>query len=268
MKLLRIPAPYAVLQKEFVARFSSWVSPVYLVNEYPKSGGTWLKFMLADALGLPPWTKGRPPWGSCVMQAHWLNAPTRCRTVVQFRDGRDVMVSFYYHSFFKNEFRNARLTELMRERFKFADYGDIRSNLLPFMRGIFSQPVSPDFTWKAFVHRWVNEPNVAICRYDDLRRDTETELQRLVSKLTPGALSRSDAEAIAERYSMENMRQNAAKLNPKMTGHQAAEKSFIRKGSVSGWSDSFTDEALAWFEQRHADELQQLGYKLGRPDAV
>lgn len=267
MRIKRVPAAPAVVQKEFMARTGARFRPVYLVNEYPKSGGTWLKFMLADALGVPAWTRGRPVWRSCVMQAHWITEKPNCRTIVQFRDGRDVMVSFYYHSFFKNQFRNELLVKRMRQRFNFDDFNDIRSNLLPFMEGMFQSPESPAFTWRAFVRYWANMPNVLRTRYEDLRQDTATELKRLMSELGEKSFSLNDAASIAERYSMQNMRENAEILNPRMTGRQESETDFIRKGSVAGWSGSFTDEALVWFEANHGDELERLGYRLGRPNA-
>lgn len=266
MKLLDIPAPSAALQKELVASVGSRLWPVYLVNEYPKSGGTWLKFMLAEALGLPAWTRGRPAWRSSVMQAHWLRPKGRCRVVVLFRDGRDVMVSFYYHCFFRNEFLNESLVRTMRERFDFTDFEDIRSNLPAFMKGILEEPITPGFTWRDFVRRWADDRDSVKCRYEDLRLDTAAELTRLVRELVGAELGRAEAERIAARYSMENMRARAALLNPGITGRQVAELSFLRKGKAGNWSESFTDEALAWFEAEHAAELGRLGYRLGRPD--
>lgn len=259
------PNKLAVVQKEYISRIYSHLNPVYLVNEHPKSGGTWLKFMLADVHGLPAWTKGAPSWRSCVMQAHWLAPHGKCRTVALFRDGRDVMVSYYFHSFFRNEFQNASFSRFMRNKFNFADYEDLQSNLLPFMKVMLINPVSPGFTWMDFVRVWNKRPGTVSCRYEDLRRDTAQELIRLGDKLLGLDIDRKHAEIIADRYSMENMRKRKSELNPIIKNKQIAEKSFIRKGSVGGWSEHFSDEALEWFESQAGEELIALGYKLGRP---
>jgi hypothetical protein len=260
------PAKQAVLQKEFVSRVQSRIKPVYVVNEYPKSGGTWLKMMLAEALELPAWTKGKPVWAPCVMQGHWGSSKGGCRMICLFRDGRDVMVSYYYHSFFRNELGNAPLVKLMRKRFNFNELEDIKGNLLPFMKGMFDDPISPNFSWLDFVNRWASRPDVLICRYEDLRLDTAGTLCRLFESLTgENGLDRGRAQNIADSYTMQNMRKRKAELNPGMKGQENAEISFIRKGSVGGWSEHFTDESLEWFEQRMGDSLDLLGYTRGRP---
>jgi len=265
-KFSRVPFKTAILQKELLARCGSHLWPIYLVNEYPKCGGTWLRFMLAEALSRPAWTKGKPAWSSCVMQAHWLRQRGRCRTVALFRDGRDVMVSFYFHSLFRNEFQNGPLVRLMRQRLAYTDYEDIRSNLLHFMQTMLESPVSPGFSWKQFVNEWAAKPGVVLSRYEDLRADTSAELTRLVRALTGSDLDSATADAIVERFSMQNMRMNKSALNPGMTGRQKAVKSFFRQGKVGGWNEYFTDNALAWLDENHAVELTALGYSLGRPN--
>jgi hypothetical protein len=264
---IRAPSKGAMIQKEFMAHVASRIDPVYLVNEFPKSGGTWLKHMLADSLGVPTWTKGSMSWRSCVLQGHWLKPRGRSRTVALFRDGRDVMVSFYHHAFFLNEFQNGSLVRKMRKQFHFDDYKDIRTNLLPFMRGIHETPISPHFRWIDFVDAWAGRDDVVITRYEDLRADAAAELDRIVFELTGEAPPPGRSAQIVDHYTMEQMRERKADLNPGVAGRQSAEVSFIRKGSVGGWSEAFTDEALEWFDAIHGDALRQLGYETGRPKA-
>lgn len=258
------PNKMSVLQKELISRVYSNFYPIYLVNEYPKSGGTWLKFMLSEILGLPAWTKGAPVWGSCVMQAHWLKQRGDCKTVVLFRDGRDVMVSYYYHSFFRNEFQNGNYRNFMRDKFQFDNYEDIQVNLLPFMKEVIDNPLSPGFSWIDFVDSWSVRDDVVVCRYEDLRTNGVKELIRLKKELVGEQLEVSQAKEIFERFSMENMRKYKKNLNPGVVNLVSPEKSFIRKGSVGGWSECFTDEALDWFESRAGNQLEFLGYQLGR----
>lgn len=175
------------------------------------------------------------------------------------------MVSFYYHAFFLNEFQNGSLVRKMRKQFCFDDYEDIRTNLLPFMRGIYENPISPAFRWVDFVDAWADRDDVVFTRYEDLRADAAAEIDRIVIELTGEALPPGRSEQIVGHYTMEQMRARKAELNPRVAGRQDAEVSFIRKGSVGGWSESFTDEALDWFDTVHGDALERLGYERGRP---
>lgn len=264
--VIATPEKGAALQKEVVARIQSRITPVYLVNEYPKSGGTWLKFMLAEALDCPAWTKGAPVWAPCVMQAHWIAPKGKCKTIILVRDGRDVMVSYYYHALFRNEFQNGALVRIMRDRLRCSSYEDIRGNLVSFMREMIENPVSPGFSWIDFIHAWAHRPDVVICRYEDLRRDSASEIRRIYEAVTGEQLDRRRAVEIAEAYSMEKMRDRKKELHPGLKRQSDAEISFIRKGGVGGWSEHFTDEALAWFEERAGTALDALGYPRGRPE--
>jgi len=249
------------LNKEILARVRSRIVPIYLINEHPGSGATWLKFMLADALGLSTWSQDAPVTGSCVMQAHFFNPRSRCRTVALFRDGRDVMVSCYFKAFFLNEWNEPGRVRFMRNIFRFADYENVRANLAAFMRRMLDDPISPHFSWVDFVRAWAGRPGVVETRYEALRADTAGELARVVEALTGRPLAPERAARIAEAHTMAQMRARAAG-SPKA---RQPEVSFYRSGRIGGWTDYFTDEALAWFEDRAGAELERLGYALGRP---
>jgi hypothetical protein len=60
------------------------------------------------------------------------------------RDGRDVMVSFYYHSLFKNERFNAKLVEMTRKEVSFKDFDNINKNLSAFIEYKFTCKTPPD----------------------------------------------------------------------------------------------------------------------------
>lgn len=261
--LSAVPSKLVVLQKMGMMRAWSHLAQVYLVNEHPKCGATWLKLMLADALDLKPWTKEAPVMRSCVMQDCTLTTRGGCRTVLLFRDGRDVMVSYYYHALFLNDYQNGALVQRMRALCPCEDYDDIRTNLLPFMKTVLANPVYPYFNWIDFVRAWAGREDLVRTRYEDLRRNTPGELARLVHALTGEQMDPARAEAVAEHHSMAKMRQR--RIDGGRGSTQKAQTSFVRKGSVGGWTDSFTDEALDWFEARAGDELQALGYALGRP---
>lgn len=268
MRSLTAPYKSSMVKKTIAARLLGRPLNIVFLVEYPKSGGTWLKSMVSHALEIPAWNRTRSPFQPCVMQAHWTNSfglPLD-KTIVLHRDGRDIMVSFYYHSFFYNDLLNRAHVDLMKKHLPFDDYDDIRNNLLPFMKFVFQTPATPKFSWSEFVNAWHDKGEAINVTYENLRLDTGGELTRILSLLRPEHQWTPEFTAeIAQEYSMSNMQQNQSKLNKGIHGIQKAQKPFIRSGSIGGWSQHFTDEALEWFESNAGNELDLLGYKRGRP---
>jgi hypothetical protein len=72
--------------------------PFYYVCEYPKSGGTWLAQMVGDCLQVPfPRYSVFPIGCEAVILNHWRYDPRLRRVFYIYRDGRDVMTSFFFH---------------------------------------------------------------------------------------------------------------------------------------------------------------------------
>ncbi len=214
--------------------------PYYVVNEFPKSGGTWLAQMLADALELP-FRRNKPiRLEKCVTHGHFLN-PTGIRNVVVlWRDPRDVIVSLYHHSYFVNEHSNRLLVQLMKERLPFDDYRDVRNNLPEFIQFISTNPITPRFTWSQFVDVWLERPGTVQTSYEELRQDAAGTLWRIVMELTGRELPKDRCVTIAENHSFERAKERAAVLSTK----PGVEMSFVRDGSVGGWRNYFSDEAI------------------------
>jgi hypothetical protein len=92
----------------------------------PKSGGSWLGQMLGELIGLPFPRNRLPVLRPSIMHGHYLYFPTMKNVFVALRDGRDIMVSFYYYSLFENDKFNSRLVEITRRELQFDDYDDIK----------------------------------------------------------------------------------------------------------------------------------------------
>jgi hypothetical protein len=79
---------------------------LYVINEFPKSGGTWVGQMLGRALGVPFPRNRLPAPRPSIMHGHYLNPLGMKNVVVPWRDGRDVMVSWYHQCLFPHELHN------------------------------------------------------------------------------------------------------------------------------------------------------------------
>ena len=108
----------------------------YVVTEYPKSGGSWVAEMLSAYLEVPFPRNRVPRHLNNILHGHYLKTGVASRTLHVVRDGRDVVVSFYYHCFFVNDRYNERLVERMTRQFGFKDRDDIETNLPVFIRGL------------------------------------------------------------------------------------------------------------------------------------
>jgi hypothetical protein len=229
--------------------------PLYVVNEFPKSGGTWVGQMLGRALGVPFPRNRLPVLRPSIMHGHYLNPRGIKNAVVAWRDGRDVMVSWYHQQLILHEW-NERQVSRSRRELPLEDYTDVYGNLPAFIEYAFTRPHSPRFSWTEFVRRWHGRKDATHVRYEDLRRDTAGELQRVILGLTGKRLSLEAATSIAEEFSFE-----------RQAGRQPGEenkRSFLRKGVVGDWRSHFSPEARETFDRYAGDELILLGYEQDR----
>jgi hypothetical protein len=131
--------------------------PLFIVNEYPKSGGSWLGQMLAESIKVPFPRNRLPMLSSSIMHGHYIWPGNMKNIVILWRDGRDILISQYYHSLFENEKGNKRLVELTKKELVFPDYTDISSNLCEFMKYVFEKKRHPKFSWADFYDVWGGE---------------------------------------------------------------------------------------------------------------
>ena len=230
--------------------------PLYLVTEFPKSGGTWYSQMLAECLDLPFARNHNPPkFESCVMYGVSLYNRRLHNVSVVMRDGRDVMVSSYYHFLFHNNVNLPYAVEKKRRHLQFDDYDDIKTNMPRFIEYMFSEfAKSPSFrcTWASFVDSWHNR-DATIVKYEEMLADGTGTLCRAVSELTGQPADREKVASIVEAYSFKNL-----------TGRQPGQiekGNFIRKGVAGDWKNHFTRESRQAFNNFGGQQLIDLGYE-------
>lgn len=227
-----------------------------VVNEYPKSGGTWLVNLLGDALGLDkrdvyvgdgydafdvrkhPWYRGVASLGltaRCVIKSH--EAPGSALTafparhVHLVRDGRDVVVSKY---FFERDFCVANG---IYERFD-----------EPFERYV--PRVARE--WSLLVEAWLARPDAVLARYEDFLADPVGALGTLLGRLGLEA----PLPAI-ERAAAANTREKFREALSSAFAHNT----FVRRGVAGDWRNHFSGADEAAFTREAGDTLVRLGYE-------
>lgn len=224
---------------------------------YPRSGSTWLRFVMFDCLvGEPsgfgnvnyaiPDVKlrkhGLPlmPDGGRLIKTHEAYHPEYRRAVYLVRDPRDVALSEYAYQ-----------TAL----------GLVTADLDSYLRTFVSTAVNPFASWRDHVNSWLSAPlsseDLLIVRFEDARADTFGTLVRIVRffGLTPneGRIRAAIANNTVERM----------KAKEKETPQRASAKGkFIRSGSAGGWRNSLTPEQVRLFREHVGDAMAKLKYSV------
>lgn len=224
-----------------------------VVNEYPKSGGSWLCQMLAEALSLPFPRNRLPMIRSCLMQTHTLTPWNIRQPVIVWRDGRDVMVSLYHHVLIGHERTSPQRLAGYRRAFGIDDPQDVAGNMARFVERMLTAPVLPRFSWPAFVEIWHGRPGAVETRYEDMLADAAGELARITAALGREVPELARLDAIAERYSFRA--QSGRAPGTEQTGK------YLRKGVAGDWRTCFDAEAREIFDHHAGEALAALGYQ-------
>ncbi len=242
---------------------------------YPRSGSTWLRFILYEALSgedagfrkiedrLPEihMHRGiRPilPGGGRLIKTHEQYRSDYKKAVLLVRDVRDVFLSTWAG------FSAMGMVPLVSK-------GDFDSFLLSFLRGKALQMGS----WQEHSRSWLESPlakngNLLVVRYEDLRQNPEEKVGELLQFI--GATP--NVEIIRRAIENNTLQQMRAKENnAKRSGEQSIllgrrksekeESRFVRKGAIGGWRGKLTDAQLKIIEDYAGDTLTATGYESG-----
>ncbi|MDA7484370.1 sulfotransferase domain-containing protein [Planktomarina temperata] len=226
------------------------------VVEYPKSGGTWLCSLLSDLYGLRfAHQTVIPPVLPSVVHTH-KSPPFKNGTNVVYlcRDGRDVMVSYYFHRI--NGFGGPYNSQLMKWKKKVfgadADLNDVQRYLPRFISEELTNPSFGLLSWPQHVDRWKNHASTCFIRYEDLLSNPVRELE-CANESLPCDPKMTFSSAV-ENNTLAKMRQRAP----------SASKSFFRSGTAGGWVNYFTPEAIEIFNFYCEETMKSLQYPLSK----
>ncbi|TWT80850.1 Sulfotransferase domain protein [Planctomycetes bacterium CA13] len=240
------------VSRQVLVRGLSGFLPYFVVNEFPKSGGTWLSQMLATALDLPYPRNRMPILKPAIMQGHYCNPTGLKNVVVLWRDPRDVFVSWYHHCLYGNEFSAPAFKARCRNELQFEDVSDVRQNLPRFIEFCYESPISPRFTWSQFVDTWESRPGVVQTRYETLLKGTSDELVRICAAFNR-ELSPEKARRIEEEFSFANQ--------AKRTAGSEVKSSHLRKGIAGDWINHFSRQAATTLWKYAGPQMLALGYE-------
>jgi hypothetical protein len=240
-----------------------------LIVEYPKSGGTWLGQLISNYLEIPFPRNKMPSLKRSVFHSHYLpqNNITKNKKIVYLvRDGRDVLISLYYHQLVwsnKNKL-NPKDVIYHRKQLKFDDYDDVKSNISTFMQYSYKETPSKlqQFTymgnWYTYNKAWLEEfnrdqNNIYLVKYEDLLEDTKGTMAKMLETFFNVKTDYDRLEQVVDKFSFENQ--------TKRKKGEENKNSFLRKGIVGDWKNYFGTKENEEFKSFTKDLLIKLNYE-------
>jgi hypothetical protein len=219
------------------------------INEYPKSGGTWLTNMVSEILDYNYPRDRLPNLSKCMMHGHYVNVNSINNQIIMYRDGRDVMVSQYYHFLVPwDNGKNKYDVSFYRKKFQFDDYMDIETNMSKFIEMTSDKDIYK-FSWGEFVDRWKPNEYIAYTKYELLKMNPFLELVNICNALKI-KVEEEKIHKIIKKYDFKSL-----KKEKKSSG------GFLRKGIVGDWKNIFSKEARNTFSSLYGKQLISLGYE-------
>ena len=252
--------------KKIDERFELNPNNYYLIS-FPKSGNTWVRFLLANALFdenhtidfaklgqyVPDLGRGRDKSiirdpnsafnraSRKFVKTHSIYSPAFRKVIYIVRDGRDALTSYYY-------WINARVENPV----SLSDV--IRANVPP--------PI-PRGLWSDHVLGWIQGKcdKKLVVKYEDLLEDTEQELEKIF-RFSGLKVERERMIISVIRSSFKNLRK-IEEVKGIFDGKiPAIEKvPFTRKGVVGGWKELFSEAEHKLFWKFHGEAMKIMKYE-------
>lgn len=250
-------------EKDFIENFKYFSDDTIIVS-YPKSGSTWLRFILSNIINfkvkkykeidflcsqkLVPAisTDGifktkinlnkmiRPR----ILRSHSLHTEQFPKVIYLLRDGRDVMVSYYYH---------------------FKKFNNYKGSLLEFMSNNYS-----GIDWHEHVNSWLynqsNTSELLLIKYEDLLNDTKRGIIKML-KFIGMECSDEEVDKAIKLSSFEKMQLSENKSGLGIVASGNREINFIRKGKKGVWQDELGKTEIKVIKELLGNTLIKSGYE-------
>jgi len=232
---------------------------VWLVS-YPRSGNTWLRFLIAniqhpetdvnyrsiDEL-VPDWHqkdhKWQPDesfdWSPVAIKSHWIYVPNYDKVIYLYRDPRDVVLSCYHFSQGDWDIRfEGTFDEYLRKVF--------------ILGGRYGR-------WDRHVYFWASGKSgipFILIKYEDLWQHLYREVKRIIDFLGIKVRSATEVQAAIDKSDFNELEKIRARdgVHPKKKG---------LRGRPGGWRENLTEKQKDLIWEKFGKTMEKLGYSKG-----
>ncbi len=234
-----------------------------MIVSYPKSGNTWMRFLLGNILyddlnfanmenlipdlyvvsnkDLQNFKRPR------IIKSHEYFDPRYKKIIYIVRDPRSIAVSYYYHSIKMNNISNDM---------NFSEFLDL------FLDGEVDSFASWDENFKSWnCTKAENSNEFLLVKYEDLISNTFGEMQKVLIFLNITKEDNVISKGI-EKSSFSSMKKNENKNKNKTKVLKKSNKNmpFVRAGKTDEWIEYFGDNELSKIQNIFGDTMTELGY--------
>jgi hypothetical protein len=232
------------------------------IASYPRSGSTWMRFLLYELLACEPaefisvqenvpgvedQKKAKPLVNGSgrLLQTHEFYRNEYHRAIYLVRDVRDVVISEFY--FWQRK-------------------GVIKDNFDSYFHNFLYGRVNPFGQWGPHIISWLDSQEkksgeVFVLRFEDLRKDPEGVLRDILRFLNVPRDPETIRQAIANN-TLDRMREKENQAPKTIFRANRMDIRFIRKGSIGGWQEMLSQDQVQQIEKRYGQILIRLGYSI------
>lgn len=265
-KVARVhPLPAFISEYAVYAAQALIERPSYVLASYPKSGRTWLHYMLvtyyAAKYGLKPqkrvisMARREPRMPSIILTHDGKTSAFWCRSkwayagsqvVFLSRDPRDAIVSHFHHCRSREEVYHGSMSGFLRNQYYGID------SVIGFLNDWWQARQQPQ--------------GFHLCRYEDFLTNTRDEFVKLLHFLNEEEIDQQALDLALESGSFRNMRQREEGRAMSLSGLTQAVRTEdarkIRKGKAGGYREELSPEDVAYLDERVATLLDPaFGYR-------
>jgi hypothetical protein len=244
-----------------------------LLLGHPKSGNTWLAYMLAIVLfkdrsaqitlsnvgNYIPFVHGQD-----LRISEWSHLPdprifrneepvfpdAYPRVMYLLRDPRAVLISFFHMYQVMRDDRRTSLASFLEQYF--ATDGIFRE----WNRGL----IRWDRQVLSWLHRAKSDARVTIVKYEDLVRDRRLAVERLCRFLEV-SYDDEDLDNAVQRGSFAAMRKNEEQYGAEAYRGEIGQRGrFVRRGEIAGWKEELSKDLIREIEIQFAPAMKAAGY--------